>query len=58
MKYWTVFGFFQVMETFLDMFVFWIPFYYEVKIGFLIFMIHPKFEVGLSYPVVANYTGS
>eukprot|EP00048_Salpingoeca_helianthica_P015740 m.228353 g.228353 ORF g.228353 m.228353 type:complete len:160 (-) comp17456_c0_seq1:290-769(-) len=44
MKYWTVFGFFQVVETFADSFIFWLPFYYEAKLLFLIFLIHPSFK--------------
>lgn len=31
MMYWIVFAFFTVMETFTDIFLTWFPFYYEIK---------------------------
>merc|ERR1712025_430453 len=42
MMYWIVFAIFTSVETFTDIFVaFWFPFYYEVKILFLIWLISP-----------------
>jgi len=42
MMYWIVFALFTSIETFTDIFVaFWFPFYYEVKILFLIWLISP-----------------
>jgi hypothetical protein len=42
MMYWIVFAIFTSVETFADIFVaFWFPFYYEVKILLLIWLISP-----------------
>jgi len=42
MMYWIVFAIFASVESFADIFVaFWFPFYYEVKILFLIWLISP-----------------
>merc|ERR1719412_2311756 len=42
MMYWIVFAIFASVESFTDIFVaFWFPFYYEVKILFLIWLISP-----------------
>ena len=42
MMYWIVFALFTSIETFTDIFVaFWFPFYYELKILFLIWLISP-----------------
>lgn len=42
MMYWIVFALFLFVETFLDIFVaFWLPFYYEVKILFVLWLLTP-----------------
>jgi len=41
MMYWIVYAFFLTAETFADIFVSWIPFYCEVKIVFLLWMLSP-----------------
>lgn len=41
MMYWTVFALFTTMETFLDIFFSWFPFYYEIKIIFIIWVLSP-----------------
>ena len=42
MMYWIVFALFTSVETFSDfMFSFWFPFYYEIKIIFLIWLLSP-----------------
>lgn len=58
MKYWTVYGFFQALESVADSFIFWlenfilliliyrIPLYYETKLAFLLYLISPSFKVG------------
>jgi len=38
MEYWTVYSFFLVAELFLDVFVSWLPFYYEGKILFMVWL--------------------
>lgn len=42
MHYWTVYAFFSVLETLMDCFVFWLPFYYEGKLLFVIVMLLPQ----------------
>ena len=42
MMYWIVFALFTSIETFSDFFLsFWFPFYYEIKICFLIWLLSP-----------------
>lgn len=42
MMYWIVFAIYCCMETFLDVFVaFWCPFYYELKILFVFYLLSP-----------------
>ncbi|KAF9142289.1 receptor accessory protein 4 [Linnemannia schmuckeri] len=42
LMYWTVMGMFSVVEFILDTFVFWFPFYYEIKMLFVLWMILPQ----------------
>ncbi|KAF9124635.1 receptor accessory protein 4 [Mortierella sp. 14UC] len=42
LMYWTVMGMFSVAEFVLDIFVFWLPFYYEIKMLFVLWMILPQ----------------
>jgi len=41
MMYWIVFAFFTTIETFADMFIAWLPFYYELKILFVLWLLSP-----------------
>lgn len=42
MMYWIVFAFYSFAETFLDLFFsFWFPFYYQLKIVFIIWLLSP-----------------
>lgn len=41
MMYWIVFALLTSMETFTDVLLFWIPFYYELKIVLLLWLISP-----------------
>ncbi|KAI9138670.1 TB2/DP1, HVA22 family-domain-containing protein [Paraphysoderma sedebokerense] len=42
LKYWTVISIFSIAEWFGDLLVFWLPFYYEAKIGFVLWLILPQ----------------
>ncbi|KAI1314610.1 receptor accessory protein 4 [Mortierella claussenii] len=42
LMYWTVMGLFHLVEFVLDMFIFWLPFYYEIKLLFILWMIMPQ----------------
>ncbi|KAF9902362.1 receptor accessory protein 4 [Linnemannia zychae] len=42
LMYWAVMGMFSVAEFVLDTFVFWFPFYYEIKMLFVLWMILPQ----------------
>ncbi|KAF9994502.1 receptor accessory protein 4 [Entomortierella chlamydospora] len=42
LMYWTVMGLFTLVELFLDTFIFWFPFYYEIKLLFVLWMILPQ----------------
>ncbi len=37
-----VFSFFMVIEMFTDTLLFWVPFYFIAKIGFLVWLMHPS----------------
>ncbi|XP_060527239.1 uncharacterized protein LOC132702550 isoform X2 [Cylas formicarius] len=41
MMYWIVFAFFTCTETFTDIFLSWFPFYYEIKILLVIWLLSP-----------------
>lgn len=41
MMYWIVFALFTTLETFLDIFFSWFPFYYEIKILFILWVLSP-----------------
>jgi len=41
MMYWIVFALFTTLETFLDIFFSWFPFYYEIKIIFILWVLSP-----------------
>merc|ERR1711862_296493 len=53
MMYWIVFAIFTSVETFADIFVaFWFPFYYEVKILLLIWLISPVSKGSLGSSII------
>ncbi|XP_039607728.1 receptor expression-enhancing protein 1 isoform X3 [Polypterus senegalus] len=41
MMYWIIFALFTTAETFTDIFLCWIPFYYELKIAFVVWLLSP-----------------
>jgi len=45
LMYWVCFASFSVLETFSDYIIFWIPFYWELKLIFLIVLQLPQFKV-------------
>jgi receptor expression-enhancing protein 1/2/3/4 len=47
MMYWIVFAIYSVTENFLDYFLFWFPFYYEIKILFLLWTLSPMSRGGI-----------
>jgi receptor expression-enhancing protein 5/6 len=44
LTYWTVFGFFNIIEYFTDILVYWIPFYYMLKTFTLLWLYLPTFR--------------
>ncbi|XP_027489177.1 receptor expression-enhancing protein 4-like, partial [Corapipo altera] len=41
MMYWIVFALFMATETFTDLLISWFPFYYEVKMAFVLWLLSP-----------------
>ncbi|XP_073198963.1 receptor expression-enhancing protein 1 isoform X2 [Lepidochelys kempii] len=41
MMYWIIFALFTTAETFTDLFLCWFPFYYELKIAFVAWLLSP-----------------
>ncbi|XP_069601030.1 receptor expression-enhancing protein 1 isoform X2 [Ranitomeya imitator] len=41
MMYWIIFALFMTLETFTDIFLCWFPFYYELKIAFVAWLLSP-----------------
>ncbi|XP_078522496.1 receptor expression-enhancing protein 4 isoform X1 [Lissotriton helveticus] len=41
MMYWIVFALFMAVETFTDQLIAWFPFYYEIKMAFVIWLLSP-----------------
>ena len=42
LTYWVVYASFTVVESFIDVILFWFPFYYSFKFGFLIWLFLPN----------------
>lgn len=42
LTYWVVYAFFNVLEAFSDVILFWMPFYYSLKFGILIWLFLPN----------------
>ena len=53
LTYWVCFGAFNVLDQFAGFILRFIPFYYFLKLGFLVFLFHPSFT-GATY-VYNNY---
>lgn len=50
LTYWVVFALFSIVESAMSFLVSWIPFYYVIKMGFFLWLTHPKFMgAGLVY---------
>lgn len=41
MMYWVVFALFITIETFTDIFISWLPMYYEIKVAFVLWLLSP-----------------
>ncbi|TRY57909.1 hypothetical protein DNTS_014423 [Danionella cerebrum] len=41
MMYWIIFALFNTVEVFTDIFLCWLPFYYELKIAFVVWLLSP-----------------
>jgi len=44
LTYWVVFAAFCMLENFIDYILYWVPFYYAIKLAFLIWCMIPKYE--------------
>eukprot|EP00158_Paraphelidium_tribonemae_P008531 Partr_v1_DN28605_c0_g2_i5_m50258 putative receptor accessory protein len=44
LTYWTVFGFMNTLEYFSDILLYWLPFYFLIKAGAILYMILPQFK--------------
>ena len=40
--YWVVYSFFSIIEVFIDILLYWIPFYYAFKLAFLLWAMLPQ----------------
>lgn len=40
--YWVVYSFFSIIEVFVDLLLYWIPFYYAFKVAFLLWAMLPQ----------------
>jgi len=40
--YWVVYAIFTVMENFVDIILYWVPFYFSFKLAFLVWMMLPS----------------
>ncbi len=50
LTYWVVFAAFSILENVASFLILWIPMYYMIKIGFFVWLYHPKFmAAGLVY---------
>ena len=44
LMYWVVYSTFSILEMFADILLFWVPFYYFLKMGFLLWCMHPDYK--------------
>ncbi|CAJ0632274.1 1281_t:CDS:2 [Entrophospora sp. SA101] len=44
LMYWIIMAIFTMWEGFFDNFIFWFPFYYEIKMFFILWLIFPRSE--------------
>jgi receptor expression-enhancing protein 5/6 len=44
LTYWVIMAFFTFIEYFADSFLFWLPFYYEAKLAFILWLQLPQFN--------------
>lgn len=44
LTYWTVFGFFNIIEFFADVILYWLPLYYTMKSIFVLWLMLPQFK--------------
>jgi receptor expression-enhancing protein 5/6 len=42
LTYWVIYAVFNIVETFVEVILFWFPFYYSIKFGFLIWLFLPN----------------
>ena len=42
LTYWVVFGFLNILDQYVGFILHFIPFYYVLKLAFLVFLFHPK----------------
>ena len=42
LTYWVIYGCFSILEFFADIILFWLPFYYLIKVGFLTWCMWPN----------------
>lgn len=42
LPYWVIFAFFSVIESFIDLILYWIPYYFAFKIAFLLWAMLPQ----------------
>jgi len=44
LTYWVVYSFFNLLEFFSDWLLFWLPFYFLLKLVFLVYLFHPTYR--------------
>lgn len=49
LTYWTVFGFFNVVETWVDILLQWLPFYWLIKTAIILYLALPQLRVLLLF---------
>ena len=44
LTYWVIYAVFGAAEIMTDYLLYWVPFYYELKLGFLCWLVAPKYQ--------------
>jgi receptor expression-enhancing protein 5/6 len=63
LTYWIVFSFFTVFDSVLAYVLFFLPFFYLIKMGLYVYLMHPKFKGALNIyssfvePLLIKYEG-
>lgn len=55
LTYWVVYALFSILDTFASYILYWIPFFYPLKLAFLLWCMLPQFKVSTAVPILTSF---